>query len=54
MVRKVVCVKQGYLSETRAVSASGRRTDRAEVSASIVAEKRGNACGAKGRRKVDA
>lgn len=54
MVRKVVYVRQGDLSATRAGSAGWRRTGRAEVRASIVALKQGNSCGAKGRRKVDA
>ena len=45
MVRKVVCVKQGDLCGGES---------RAEVRASTVAWKRGNARGAKGRRKVEA
>jgi hypothetical protein len=55
MVRKGVCVKQGDLPEPRTESkAMSRRAERAGVRASIVAQKRGNARGAKGRRKVKA
>lgn len=55
MVRKVVYVKQGDLSGERTVfMRNRRRAARTEVRAFIVAMKRGNARGAKGRRKVDA
>ncbi len=50
------CVNQGDLSgkEVDRKAAIGMRVSRAEVRASIRAKKRGNARGAKGRRKVDA
>ena len=44
MIRKVMCVKQGDLSDEE---------NRAGVRADIVVKKRGNARGAKGGRKVD-
>src|SRR3990172_12546169 len=53
--RKVVYVKQGDLSGVRTeFKPERRRADRAGVRAPIVALKRGNARGAKGRRKVEA
>ena len=54
MAAKDVCVKQGDLSGARTVFMQSRRAARAGVRAFIVARKRGNARGAKGRRKVDA
>ena len=55
MVRKVECVKQGDLSGVRSeFKPECRRAARAGVRASIVAKKRGNARGAKGRREEDA
>ena len=53
---KVGCMNQGDLSGIRTVFIpphGGRRADRAGVRAAVVARKRGNARGAKGRRKVD-
>ena len=57
MVWKAMHVKQGDLHGVMTVFIAGeaaRRAGRGEVRASIVALKRGNARGAKGRRKVDA
>lgn len=55
MVREALHVKQGDLSGKGAVSSVERQRDdhRAGVRAPIVALKRGNARGAKGRRKVE-
>ena len=55
MVRKAGYVKQGDLpgGEDGVHAYVGRRTDRVEVRTSIVALKRGNSRGAKGRRETD-